>query len=419
MRKRAVVAMGGGPTRVINQTLYGIASEAGRNGIELWAARHGIDGILSRTFTPVGPRTPMIARGRRLPGACIGSTRTKPDAQMCEKVLRILTDNDVHFLFYIGGNDTSAACATINEGAKRLGYELRTFHVPKTIDNDLVKNDHTPGYGSAARYVAHAVLGDDLDVASIPGIKIDVVMGRDAGWLTAASALCKTDEAQGPHLIYLPERPKTLAAIVEDILAVYDRYQRAVVCVAEGLKGTDNEPFLNSPALRAEVESGPYRKLKTAIDALERFQKVGGVTMDPFGHPQLSGTGALADFLSTAVKVAFRAHRIKLNRVRADTLGYPQRAYAGDISAVDAREAEMVGREAVRIAASGDVDGSISLQADRSGGRYRSYVKLIKLSHVAGKVRRMPAAYINRAGNFVTKRYLDYVRPLVGSLARE
>ncbi len=419
MRKRAVVAMGGGPTRVINQTLYGIASEASRNGIELWAARHGIDGILTETFTPVKARTPIIAKGRKLPGACIGSTRTKPDAEMCERVLRILTDNDVHFFFYIGGNDTSAACAIINEGAKRLGYELRTFHVPKTIDNDLVRNDHTPGYGSAARYVAHAVLGDDLDVASIPGIKLDVVMGRDAGWLTAASALCKTDKSEGPHLIYLPERPKTLGAIIEDILGVYDKYQRAVVCVAEGLKGTDNEPFLNSPAVRAEVESGPYQKLKVAVDVLERFQKVGGVKLDPFGHPQLSGTGALADFLSTAVKVAFGVHKIKLNRVRADTFGYPQRAYGGDVSAIDAQEAEMVGREAVRIAASGDVDGSISLQADRSGGKYRSHVKLIKLEDVAGKVRQMPAAHINGAGNFVTGAFLDYVRPLVGSLARE
>jgi len=420
MKQRAVVAMGGGPTRVINRTLYGILAECGRHGIEVLAARHGIDGVLRADLLTLKAGSALIRKSRHLPGACIGSTRTRPKPEDCDKALQVFADNKVGIFFYVGGNDTAEASGLIHEAAQRRGYDLRVFHVPKTIDNDLVENDHCPGYGSAARYVAHAILGDDLDVRSIPGAKVDVIMGRDAGWLAASASLCRTSEEDGPHLIFFPERPKTLAEIMNSIIEVYRKYGRAVVAVAEGLRGTDNELFLNSPALRKEIESGPFQPIAGYLRAMEEAEKAtGGAKLDQFGHAQLSGTGALADFLAAAVKVAFKVNGIKGGRVRADTFGYPQRSYAGDVSPSDAAEAEMVGREAVRLAAQGAKSTSIALRAERNGGQYRAFAQAVPLSLVAGRVRPLADEYINPAGNFVSQAFYDYARPLVGKLMRQ
>ncbi len=212
--KRAIVAMGGGPTRVINRSLFGIVDEASKHGIGVLGAFHGIQGVLKEEFRPLSTTRPPVSTHRSLPGAAIFSTRYKPTAEDCAKAFEIFKKREASYFFYIGGNDTAEATAIVSRAAQSAAHELRCFHVPKTIDNDLVENDHSPGYGSAARFVAHALLGDDLDVLSLPGIKIDIVMGRKAGWLAAAAALCKRSEEDGPHLIYFPERPRSLAQIV-------------------------------------------------------------------------------------------------------------------------------------------------------------------------------------------------------------
>ena len=417
--KRAIVATGGGPTRVINRTLFGVVDEANRHGIEVLAARYGILGVLKEDFLKLTADTPPVSTHSLLPGAMMGSTRHKPNAADCETAFEVFRKLEAGYFFYIGGNDTSEATAIINRDASAAGYELRCFHVPKTIDNDLVENDHTPGYGSAARFVAHALLGDDLDVGSLPGIKINVIMGRKAGWLTAAAALCRRSEEDGPHLLYFPERPKSLNEVLTDILRAYERHGRAVVAVSEGLNGPDKADFLGSPSVRLELSQEPYAPILRMLESLAGVADASGdAKRDAFGHIQLSGTGTLADVLAATVKIAAFKKFGKAVRCRADTFGYVQRSYAGDVSPVDASEAEMVGRKAVAFAAEKDVDGSLALRADRAGGNYRASVELISLEAVAGKVRTLPDDFINEAGNGVTPTFIEYARPLVGDLLR-
>ena len=417
--KRAIVAMGGGPTRVINRSLFGIVDEAARHGMEVLAARHGITGLLKEDFIQLSSGTPPVSTHHLLPGAMIGSTRHKPDQNDCEQAFDVFRKQDAHYFFYIGGNDTAEATSIINRDAKSAGYELRCFHVPKTIDNDLVENDHTPGYPSAARFVAHGVLGDDLDVASLPGIKLDIIMGRKAGWLAAAAALCKRSDQDGPHLQYFPERAKSLDDLITDILAVYEKYGRAVVAVSEGLNGPDQADFLSSPYVRNELSAEPYAPIMNVLDAFAGIEKAGGGNkMDAFGHVQLSGTGTLADVLAAAVKIATYKRFGKAVRCRADTFGYLQRSHAGEMSPLDAEEAEMVGRSAVSYAVEKDVDGSVALRAERTSTSYKARVELISLGAVAGKVRTLPGEFLNAAGNGVSPAFIEYARPLVGELLR-
>ena len=417
--KRAIVAMGGGPTRVINRSLFGVVDEAARHGIEVLGALHGIQGVLKEDFHPLSPGEPPLSTHRDLPGAAIFSTRHKPTAEDCAKAFEIFKKHQASYFFYIGGNDTAEATSIVSRAAQSAGHELRCFHVPKTIDNDLVENDHSPGYGSAARFVAHALLGDDLDVRSLPGIKIDIIMGRKAGWLAASAALCKRSEEDGPHLIYFPERPKSLAQIVAEVLAVYRKHGRAVVAVSEGLRGPDGAEFIASKSIRAELSQEPYAPIMAMLNALGPIEEAcGGAKKDAFGHVQLSGTGTMADVLAAAVKIgAFKAFG-KAARCRADTFGYLQRCHASEPSPVDAKEAEMVGRKAVGYAVKKNVSGSVALRAERAGGKYRARTELIPLEAVAGKERHLPDEFINAEGNGVTPAFVEYAMPLVGKLLR-
>ncbi len=265
------------------------------------------------------------------------------------------------------------------------------FHIPKTIDNDLRVTDHCPGYGSAARFVASAFMGDDRDSASLPGIKINVVMGRRAGWLTAASVLGRQGPKDGPHLVYVPEIPFSLRQFVDDVRGVYARVGRCQVAVSEGIADRSGTPIAVALA----------RKLGHKIER------------DAHGNPQLSGTGALGDFLVDYLKKTLFGRR-KL-RIRADTFGYLQRSFAGCASPVDQAEARLAGRKAVQFAMSGDVDGSVALR--RLPGRtYRVEFFRAELRDVARLTRELPRSFINRAGNGITRRFVDYALPLVGEL---
>ena len=419
MANRAVVAMGGGPTRVINRTLFGIVDECSKRGISVLGARHGIEGVLSEGFEELSPSAPTVATHRDWPGAMIGSTRKKPSSEDCATAFDIYKKRGVRYLFYIGGNDTSEACAIINQNAEHSDYELRTFHVPKTVDNDLVLNDHTPGYGSAARYVAHAILGDDLDSQSLPGLKIDVIMGRNAGWLTAASVLAREKPGDAPHLIYVCERKFSVKELADDMVELYNRQKRGVIACSEGLLGPDGEPFLNSQAVREELSEGPYGAVVEFIEASEKMLAASGSKKDDFGHTQLSGTGMLADALAAIAKIAIiHQSGVESPRVRADTLGYAQRAYAGDCSPPDAEEAELVGRDAVKYADQGNIDGSVTLQADRSGGGYRCHTQIAKLKDIGGKVRTLDEKFISRDGRDITDAFVEYALPIVGDIQR-
>jgi len=409
--------MGGGPTRVINRTLYGIVDEAERRGIEVLGAQHGIEGVLAENFIPLSAGQPPVSSHKDWPGAMIGSTRKKPNKEDCQAAFDVFKRKDVRYFFYIGGNDTSEACAIVNDEAERSNHELRTFHVPKTIDNDLVLNDHCPGYASAARFVAHATHGDDLDSLSLKGIKINVIMGRHAGWLTAASVLCRAKDGDAPHLVYVCEKTQSVASLAQDVVELYKRHKRGVISVSEGLCGPDGQEFLDSPAINKELGEGAYRPIQKYLLASQDMLAATGVKRDDYGHVQLSGTGMLADALSAVAKIALIEAGVKSPRVRADTFGYAQRAHTGEVSPVDAAEAEMCGRDAVRYAAQGDIDGSIALQAERKP-KYRAFTKIVKLRDIGGKTRVLDAEFIAANNKDITPAFLDYALPLVGPLAR-
>ena len=274
-------------------------------------------------------------------------------------------------------------CEVINEAAVKAEYEICCMHIAKTIDNDLLENDHTPGYGSAARFVACAIRGDDLDNRALGGVKIDVIMGRNAGYLTAAAALARVDEDDGPHLIYVPERPFSAEKFCKDVKACMKKYGRCLVAVSEGIADKDGTPI-----------------------AAKFSQEV-----DSHGNVQLSGTGALGDLLAKLVK-----EKCGVSRVRADTFGYLQRSFPGIASEVDQQEARQVGIEAVRAAVDEDVSrGSITIKR-KKGKKYAVYYEVVPLRRVAKDTRHLPDAFLNKAGNYVTEAFLDYVRPLVGSL---
>ena len=234
----AVIGQSGGPTMVINQSLVGVIQEVQKhNHIDrLLGARHGVKGIINNDFLDLKNTPAELAERIALtPSAALGSTRDKPDHAYCEKIFQSFAKNDVRYFFYIGGNDSCDTARIVHDMAKAAKHDLKVFHIPKTIDNDLRVHDHTPGYGSAARFVAMAMIGDDYDNKSLPGIKIDVVMGRHAGFLTAASVLARKYENDGPHLIYVPEAPLSMEKFLADVNRVYSKLGRCLIAVSEGV----------------------------------------------------------------------------------------------------------------------------------------------------------------------------------------
>ncbi len=385
-RGNALVGQSGGPTCVINQSLVGIIEEARSAGSiqRVLGAVHGIKGVLEERLIDLGRESQeTLERVARTPCAALRSVRKKPTREECEKALQVFQRHDVRYFFYIGGNDSAETAHLLNELAVAQGYELRLFHVPKTIDNDLRVNDHCPGFGSAAKFVAQAMMGDNQDNRSLPGIKIDVVMGRHAGWLTAASVLARQHEDDGPHLVYVPERDFVLDAFLADVDRVHRKHGRCLVAVSEGIHG---------PRGAALVESD------------ER---------DSHGNVQLSGSGALGDFLAAKVRSGLGE---KL-RVRADTFGYLQRSFAGVYSEVDAQEAREVGRTAVRVATKQDVPhGSIVIRRAAGSRGYQASFEHTELRNVAKETRALDAAFLQGASD-IAPAFLDYARPLVGRLA--
>jgi 6-phosphofructokinase 1 len=381
---KVVVAQGGGPTAVINQSLVGAVLESRkfRNVDLVYGAFHGVRGIVDEEFLDLTQETThnleMVAQ---TPSSALGSTRDKPDLKYCQEIFKVLRAHGVAYFFYIGGNDSSDTVRIVSEEAAKEGYPLRCIHIPKTIDNDLVENDHTPGFPSAARFVAQAFMGANLDNRSLPGVYVAVVMGRHAGFLTAASALGKKFPDDGPHLIYLPEREFKIDQFLDDVKTTYEKFGRCVIAVSEGIHDASGVPIATKLAKQQEH--------------------------DAHGNVQLSGTGALADLLTDRVR-----DNLKIKRVRGDTLGYLQRSFVGCVSDLDQREAREVGEKAVQYAIWGDQDGSVTIQRT---GFYSVDYKLMPLAVVAGKTRTMPPEFISPAGTDVTDAFRMYLRPLLGS----
>ena len=381
---KVVVAQGGGPTAVINQSLVGVVLESRKfpQITKVYGAINGVKGIVSEEFLDLTQETTHnLEQVAITPSSALLSTRDKPDQKYCEEIFKVFRAHDVRYFFYIGGNDSSDTVKIVNQQAELSDYEFRAIHIPKTIDNDLVINDHTPGYGSAAKYVVNATVGLNLDNRSLPGVYIGVVMGRHAGFLTAASAMAKKFPDDGPHLIYLPERAFSMDKYLQDVKAVYEKYGRCIIIASEGISDASGNPIVT--------------------------QLMQNVEKDAHGNVQMSGTGALGDLLSDQIR-----SKLNIKRVRADTFGYLQRSFFGCVSDVDQHEAREVGEKAAQFAIWHNLDGSITIHRT---GDYSVDYQLSKLEDIGGKTKHMPDEFINKEGNHVTDAFRDYVRPLLGT----
>jgi len=388
---KAIIGQSGGPTAVINKSLVGFIKEAVQADFDqVIGARHGLQGMLKKDFVDLASLNESQLYGiGKTPAAALGSVRKKPTDNDIEQLVEIFEQEGIRNFFYIGGNDSAETANLVSEGAKKIGYEMKAFHIPKTIDNDLLETDHCPGYGSAARFVAHAFQGDDADNRSLKGIKINVLMGRHAGWLTAASTLGKSNEDDGPHLVYVPEKVFKIEDFLKEVKEVYDSLGRCVVAVSEGIHNEKGEYFLQTYA----KESGSGLAGKT----------------DSHGNIQLSGSGALGDTLTNLV-----SEHIDGARVRADTFGYLQRSFLADVSEVDAEEAERVGQHAV-VASQERDSGSVILKRQFSE-KYFCDVDVVDLHKVAKHTKDMPPEFLDETKPYVTNDFFEYAMPLTGGI---
>ena len=368
---RALLLHGGGPTQVINATLAGVVDECRRApGVTaLYGARFGIEGVLAEDFVDLLRIDParLEAIGRAT-GSALGSSRAPIEDYA--RVLAILRAHDIGYLFINGGNGSMFMAHAI---AQRAGDRLRVIGIPKTIDNDIPGTDHTPGYGSTAWFFACAVRDIGEDIRALRGrVTIVEIMGRNVGWLTAATAFARHDPGDPPHLIYLPERPLVIAEFFRDVEAVFRRRGTVVVAACEGQKDEHGRPIgdLGTP------------------DGFDR---------------QLSGNMG-----HTLAQMLIRERGMNARSEKPGLLG---RSSAAFVSQTDWREAFLCGQAAVRAAVSGETDAMVSLE--RAPG-YRITTGLTPLGEIAGAERGFPLEWIAASGHDVTDAFLDYARPLIG-----
>ncbi len=382
---KAVIAQGGGPTAVINQSLAGAVLQARKYACieNVYGALHGVSGIVKEDFLDLAQATTInLEKVALSPSSAMLSTRDKPNEEYCQKIFKVLKAHGVRYFYYIGGNDSADTCKIVSENAKKAGYELRVVHIPKTIDNDLRVTDHCPGFGSAGRFVSLAFAGLNLDNRSLPGVYIAVIMGRNAGFLTAASVFARKYPDDGPHCIYVPEKPFSQDKFLADVDKYYKQYGRCIIAASEGIADKDGTPI---------------------IAALTKSNE-----QDAHGNVQLSGTGALGDALAGLVK-----DKLKIKRVRCDTFGYLQRSFLGVVSEIDAQEAREVGEKAVQFSVCGDTDGSVAI---RRTGQYSVDYFLTPLDTVARDTKKMADGFIDAENSTVTEAFKEYAGPLVGAM---
>lgn len=380
-----LIAQGGGPTNVINQSLVGIINGEKNKNSNIVGAINGVRGIIDNNFINLSKFNDVyLKKIQNTPGAALGSTRDKPDEKYCNEILKILNKKKIKRFYYIGGNDSSDSLRIISNYVIEKNYNTQCIHIPKTIDNDLVKNDHTPGFGSAAKYVAQLFSGINYDVRSLPGVYLGIVMGRHAGFLTAASSLLKKLNSDGPHLIFLPEYSFKIKDFIGQVKKIYDKYGRCIIAVSEGIQ--DKKGNLISKKI---VKNNEY---------------------DAHGNIQLSGSGALGDYLSNILKT-----KLNIKRVRADTLGYAQRSFLGSVSEVDQKEAYNIGLMATKYAIKTSSSFSVAIkERERFDTKYNTKIIMNKLEDVAGKTKVMTEEFYDVKTFNVTKKFRNYCLPIIG-----
>lgn len=380
---KVVVAQGGGPTAVINQSLVGVVLTARKFPMvtRIYGAVNGVSGIIHENFLDLTEETVHnLEQIGNTPSSALFTTRDKPDEKYCQQMFEVFKAHDVRYFFYIGGNDSADTVRIVNEMAEKNEYEFKAVHIPKTVDNDLMLNDHTPGYGSAAKFIGNTFTGLNLDNRALNGIHIGIIMGRNAGFLTGAASLAQVYPDDGPHLIYFPENPFSVEQYISDVKKVYDQYGRCVIAVSEGIK--DKKGDLIATSMLKDLDT------------------------DAHGNVTLSGTGVLGDLLADLIK-----DKLKIKRVRADTFGYVQRCYNGCVSEVDAWEAREAAERAVQFALLHDQNGSVTIHRV---GDYAVEYRLSPLAEVGGKTKYMPEHFMNAEKNNVTDAFKNYLKPLIG-----
>lgn len=387
----AVVGQSGGPTSAINATLAGVirgARAAARRGEigRLYGMRNGIEGFLSERLVdllPLFQEEEAIDRLALTPAAALGSCRKKlrpasEDPETYRRLFDIFEKYEIGMFFYIGGNDSMDTVDKLSAYAAEHGYPLRVVGVPKTIDNDLALTDHTPGFGSAAKYIATTVseILCDTAVYTVRAVTIVEIMGRDAGWLTAAAALASLGGGRAPDLLYFPERPFDKEEFLSSVRAALDRHPNVVVAVSEGAR------FADGSYVGASAQSG---------------------AADAFGHRYLGGTGKVLERL---VKESIGC------KVRSVELNLPQRCAAHLASKTDIEESLLIGETAISCACRGE-SGVILCFRRTADEPYAVEVSSVPVSSVANAIRTLPDGYINAQGNGVTDACLRYLAPLI------
>ncbi len=386
MSKNCIVAQSGGPTSAINASLAGVMDECRKSGCydKIYGAIHGIQGVMERNFIELNAlcNDQDIDDLSHTPTMYIGSCRYKlPDVdaepEAYEKLFGIFEEMNIGAFFYIGGNDSMDTVAKLSAYAEKVGSEIRFAGVPKTIDNDLMGTDHTPGYGSAAKFIATSMLEISYDtyIYNAPCVTIVEIMGRNAGWLTAAAALSRNDYINTPQLVYLPEAVFDMDTFIEDVRECLKQSRNVVVAVSEGIHDKD----------------GNYI---SAVAAKE----------DKFGHAQLSGVGKTLE-LEVKERLGVKCRSIEFNIL--------QRCAGHIASATDINESMMLGRAAVKLTAMGHTGFMTALKRYEGEEEYSCYVDEAKLSEVANKEKQVPAEWINEKGNNVTDELIEYIKPLI------
>lgn len=387
LKGACIFGQSGGPTSVINASASGVFQQALKEDAitNVYGAAHGIKGVLTEQLYDIGKEDlKELELLKTTPSSALGSVRYKladPDVDDTDykRMLEVFKKYDVRYFFYNGGNDSMDTCNKISKFMQKSGYEMRVMGVPKTIDNDLWATDHCPGFGSAAKYIATtmAEVYQDARVYDTGTITIVEIMGRNAGWLTAASALAGTKGA-GPDLIYLPERAFDMDAFLAKVEELYNKNGKVIVAVSEGIKDKDG-------------------KYISEYGANLTQQK------DSFGHAQLGG---LAYTLSNFVREKTGA------KIRAIEFSLMQRCAAHVASKTDYEESFLAGQTAVKKAVEGMTDHMVGFKCDRTNG-YKCEIALIPLDEVANKEKKVPDEWITEDGVGVTQGFIDYALPLI------
>ena len=383
-RGALVVGQSGGPTAVINRSLAGVVEAALASGDAvgtILGLRHGVEGLLAGDFCDLGRQAPgFLDDLKDTPSSALGSCRYKLRDEDLDAALAALRIVEARYFLYIGGNDSADTTHRLAVAARSAGYDLRCIGIPKTVDNDLVETDHCPGYGSAARFIAITTMEASRDTEAMrrtDPVKIVEVAGRHAGWLAAAATLGRRTEDEGPHLVYVPERPLAAERILDDVAAAYREYGHVVIVLSE------NQP---DPAGGVLGSAGQPRHV------------------DAFGHAYYDSP---AEFLTRSI-----ASTLGL-RARFEKPGTLQRSSIGYRSGTDAAEALAVGSEAVRLAVAGETDMMVVLRRENDEP-YRCAIGTAHLEAIANRQRTLPAEYVSASGTGTTDAFRRYALPLLG-----